>query len=51
MVVLNSKPLQFKILKFVHNLSVIGYPAIGELCTNLSILNYKGLELRTTIFY
>ena len=27
------------------------YPAIGELYINLSILNYKGSKLRTTIFY
>jgi hypothetical protein len=27
MVVLNSKPLQFKIFKFVHNSPIIGYPS------------------------
>jgi hypothetical protein len=26
MVVLNSKPLQFKILKFIHNSPVAGHP-------------------------
>jgi hypothetical protein len=26
MVVLNSKPLQFKILKFVYNSPITGYP-------------------------
>jgi hypothetical protein len=26
MVVLNSKLLQFKILEFVHNSSIVGYP-------------------------
>ena len=29
----------------------LGYPITGELYTNSSILNYKGLELKTTIFY
>ena len=29
----------------------LGCPAIGELYINSSILNYKGLELGTTIFY
>jgi hypothetical protein len=26
MVVLNSKPLQFKILEFIHNSPIIGHP-------------------------
>ena len=27
MVVLSSKPLQFKILKFVYNFPIVGYPS------------------------
>jgi hypothetical protein len=30
MVVLNSKPLQFKILKFIHDSPIIGYPSYAK---------------------
>ena len=31
MVVLNSKPLRFKILKFVYNSSTVGYPSRAKM--------------------
>jgi hypothetical protein len=31
MVVLNSKPLQFKILKFVYNFPIIGHPGYTKI--------------------
>jgi hypothetical protein len=53
MVVLNSKPLQFKILEFIHNSPVAGHPSYIKICLSMQNIylqkDFLYKEIRSTL--